>query len=251
MTKIITIFNQAGGVTKTTLTMNLGYHLHLKKHKVLLVDLDPQASLTTFMGLEPHELDEIIGSAILAEEPIALPIHRDLHGIDLIPANITLSSVELQLASAMGREMRLKQALQFVVEEYDFILIDCPPSLATLSILGLSAGTHVLAPVQTHYKAFKGTELLLDTIKKVKKVVNPKLAIAGFVPTLYSNANQDKVILQALQEQLSVLAKVFPPIPRATAFADAAMSQQPLALYSPKHPALDILNQIAQGMEEI
>jgi chromosome partitioning protein len=250
VSKIIAIFNQAGGVMKTSLTMNLGYQLHLNQRKVLLVDMDPQGSLTTFMGLEPHELEAIVGSSIL-NESTQLPIHHNLHGMDLIPANITLSAVELQLASVMAREVRLKQALEPIFNQYDFILIDCPPSLGVLSILSLSAATYVLIPIQTHFKAFKGTELLLDTIKQVKKHVNPKLAIAGIVPTLYSNASQDKVILEALQEQLSSLAPVFDAIGRATAFADAAMNRQPLAVYAPKHPAVAVLNKIAQGMEKL
>jgi len=248
--KTIAIFNQAGGVMKTSLTMNLGYVLHLKKHKVLLVDMDPQASLTTFMGLEAHDEEEIIGGSIL-NEATPLPIHHNLHGMDLIPANINLSAVELQLASVMAREVRLKAILEPVQDQYDFILIDCPPSLGILSILSLSAASHVLIPIQTHFKAFKGTELLLDTIKQVRKHINPKLAIAGIVPTLYVNANQDKVILEAITQQLSPLAPIFPPIPRATAFADAAMSLQPLAVYLPKHPAVEILHAIALGMEKL
>jgi chromosome partitioning protein len=250
VTKVITVFNQAGGVMKTSLTMNLGYHLYLKKHKTLLIDLDPQGSLTTFMGLEPHELEQIVGNVILNEET-PLPIHHDLHGMDLLPANISLSAVELQLASVMAREIRLKQALEPIYNQYDFIIIDCPPSLGILSILALTAGTHVLIPIQTHFKAFKGTELLLDTIKQVRKHVNPQLVISGIVPTLYTNANQDKVILEALEQQLSPLAKVYPAIPRATAFADAAMSRQPLAVYAPKHPAITVLKKIAQGMEKL
>lgn len=250
MTKIIATFNQAGGVAKTTLVQNLGYHLHLNKHPTLLVDMDPQGSLTTFMGLEPHELDETISNSILNEE-IPLPIHLNLHGCDLIPANITLSAVELQLASVMAREVRLKQVLQSISSTYDYILIDCPPSLGILSILSLAAATHVLVPIQTHFKAFKGTELLLDTIKQIRKHVNPQLGIAGFVPTLFTNANQDKSILEALEQQLSSLAKVYPAIPRATAFADAAMNRQPLAVYSPKHPSLDVLNKIAQGLDRL
>lgn len=250
MTKIIAVFNQAGGVMKTSLAMNLGYHLHLKKHKTLLVDMDSQGSLTTFMGLEPHELEKTVGDSILnTETPLA--IHNDLHGMDLLPANITLSAVELQLASVMAREVRLKQALTAKMESYRFIIIDCPPSLGILSILGLTAATHVLIPIQTHFKAFKGTELLLDTIKQVKKHVNPQLAIAGFVPTLYSNANQDKVILSALKQQLEPLATVYPPIPRATAFADAAMNRQPLAVYTSKHPAVAVLNKITLQLEKL
>jgi len=250
VTKVVAIFNQAGGVMKTTLTMNLGYQLYLNKHKTLLIDIDPQGSLTTFMGLEPHDLSQIIADVILNEEA-KLSIHYDLHGMDLLPANISLSAMELQLASVMAREIRLKQAIEPVLNQYDFILIDCPPSLGVLSILALTAATHVLIPIQTHFKAFKGTELLLNTIKQVRKHVNPRLAIAGIVPTLYSNANQDKVILEALEQQLSSLAKVYPAIPRATAFADAAMNRQPLAVYAPKHPVIKVLNNIAKGMENL
>lgn len=250
MSKIIAVFNQAGGVAKTTLTMNLGYQLAQRGRRVLLVDLDPQASLTTFMGLESYDLEHIIADALLDEEG-ELPIHRNLHGMDLVPANLNLSAVEIQLASVMAREIRLKQALESVRLNYDYIAIDCPPSLGILSILGLTAATHVLVPVQTHFKAFKGVELLLDTIAKVRKRVNPNLAIAGFIPTLYANASQDRQILAALQEQVSTLATVFPPVPRATAFADAAMSLQPLAVYNRSHPAVAILETIAEGLEKL
>jgi chromosome partitioning protein len=230
--------------------MNLGYHLTLRGHRVLLVDLDPQASLTTFMGLEPHELEQTIANPIL-EEDTPLPVYRNLHQMSLVPANITLSAAELQLASVMARELRLKEALEPEISNYDFILIDCPPSLGVLSILALTASTHVLIPIQTHFKAFKGTELLLDTIKKVRKHLNRKLAIAGIVPTIFNNASQDKAILEALREQLSPMTTVYPPIPRATAFADAAMARQPLAIYAPKHPSVAILNEIAKGMEDL
>ena len=237
-------------MAKTSLTMNIGYQLSLLQQRVLLVDLDPQASLTIFMGLESHELVSIIADSLL-DEDAPLPIHRGLHGMDLVPANIDLSAVEIQLSSVMARETRLQQALAGELDNYDFILIDCPPSLGILSILALTAATHVLVPVQTHFKAFKGVELLLDTIAKVKKRINPSLSIAGFVPTLYTNASQDRQILAALQEQVSSLATVFPPIPRATAFADAAMSLQPLAVYSPRHPAIATLEMIALSLEKL
>ena len=237
-------------MAKTSLTMNIGYQLSLLQQRVLLVDLDPQASLTIFMGLESHELVSIIADSLL-DEDAPLPIHRGLHGMDLVPANIDLSAVEIQLSSVMARETRLQQALAGELDNYDFILIDCPPSLGILSILALTAATHVLVPVQTHFKAFKGVELLLDTIAKVKKRINPSLSIAGFVPTLYTNASQDRQILAALQEQVASLATVFPPIPRATAFADAAMSLQPLAVYSPRHPAIATLETIALSLEKL
>lgn len=250
MTKIITLFNQAGGVCKTTLTMNIGYHLSQHGYKVLLIDTDPQASLTTFMGLEASELEDTIASSILHSKP--LPIYADIHSLDLVPSNLILSAAELQLTSIMARERRLKIAIEPILEDYDFILIDSPPSLGILSIIGLAAATHVLIPMQTHYKAYKGTELLLDSIRQVRELVNPDLAIAGIVPTLFiSNAAQDKMILASVEEQLSVLGKVFPPIPRATAFADAAMSHLPLMLYQSKHPAIKVLESIASQLESL
>jgi chromosome partitioning protein len=250
VSKVIALFNQAGGVCKTTLTLNLGYHLHLLKQRVLIIDLDPQASLTTFMGLEASELEQTVAEAILENQPF--PIHSNLHGLDLIPSNLSLSAAELKLTSVMSREGRLRRALTPILDQYDFILIDCPPSLGILSVLALAGATHVLIPVQTHYKAYKGTELLLETIRQVREHVNPDLAIAGVVPTLHvANAAQDKLILESIQQQLSGLGRVYPPIPRATAFADAVMAHLPLALYQPKHPSVKVLTEIATGLEAL
>lgn len=235
---------------KTSLTMNLGYQLSQHGRKVLLIDMDPQASLTAFMGLEPADLEQTIADSILNQQP--LPIHHAIHTMDLLPSNIMLSAVEMQLVSAMSREWRLKRVLEPIVEQYDFILIDPPPSLGILSVLSLVASTHVLVPIQTQYKSYKGTELLLDSVKQVQDHVNPQLKIAGIIPTIYASANaQDKAILSAIQEQLSLVAKVYPPIPRATAFADASMEHLPLARFSSGHPAVKVLEKIAFGLEEL
>ena len=144
MSKIIALFNQAGGVAKTTLTMNLGYHLAQLKsaqkkqnYRVLLIDIDPQATLTNFMGLEPNELEQTIYDAIIEQKE--LPIHSNLHGLDLVPASVDLSSAELELVVADMRDLRLKYALETVQDEYDLILIDCPPSLGILSYIALVA----------------------------------------------------------------------------------------------------------------
>ena len=250
MTKIIAIFNQSGGVMKTSLTMNLGYHIASNKRSVLLIDMDPQASLTVFMGLEPAEIEETIADAILRDSPVH--IHSDIQGMDLIPSNIMLSAAEIQLTSMMAREWRLSKALDPIKEQYNFILIDSPPSLGILSVLSLVASTHVLIPIQTQYKSYKGTELLLDTIQQVQSNVRADLKIAGVVPTIYAAANaQDKAILMAIQEQLSQITTVYPPVPRATAFADASMEHLPLALYSPKHPATKVLKTIVKGLEDL
>ena len=249
--RIISLFNQSGGVGKSTLTMNLGYHLALRSHRVLLIDLDPQSSLTTFMGLEPLEIEKTLYDALLEDEP--LPIQQDIHGVDLAPANINLSGAELELVTADMREQRMKDAIAPIQEQYDFILIDCPPSLGILSYISLVASTHVLIPIQTQYKAFQGTDLLFRTIKRVRARPNRQLKIAGYLPTMFAKANsQDQRILRAIQDQFAeVEGIIFPEIPRTTAFADAAEKHTPLALHNPKHPAVTVLETIAEILEGI
>lgn len=248
--RIIALFNQAGGVAKSTLTQNLGYHLAQRSHRVLLIDIDPQASLTKFMGLAPSQLQKTVADAIIDEQP--LPIHSGIHGMDLAPASRVLSGAEMQLVSAPMRDLRLKEALEPVVDSYDFILVDCPPSLGLLSYISLVAATHVLVPIETHLKAFEGTDELLQTLTLVKNKANRKLQVAGFVPTRYAHQNSaDKRALGAIQEQLSSWGQIFPPIPRATAFVDATEEREPLAVFDAKHPAVSILEEIAQSLESL
>lgn len=250
MTKTIAVFNQAGGVAKTTLAQNLGYHLGQRQHRVLLIDMDPQASLTTFMGLVPEALKETVYDAVVDQKTI--PIHKNIYGTDLTPANINLSVAEGRIMNELARETRLEEALEPVQAEYDFILVDCPPSLGLLSILSLTAATHVLVPIETQFKAFEGTNLLLQTVSQIRKKLNRNLQIAGFVPTIYDARNtQDTRTLGAIQEQLSQIGTIFPPIPRSTVFADASEQRMPLAVLARKHPALEILDQLAAGMEKI
>jgi chromosome partitioning protein len=247
---IIALFNQSGGVSKSTLTMNLGFHLHQLKHRVLLVDMDPQGSLTLFMGLEPSELTTTIYDSVIGEQPLAITSIRE--SLDLVPANIKLSGAELELVMADMRDVRLKEALATVKDQYDFILIDCPPSLGLLSYVSLVAANYVLVPIQTQYKAFCGTELLLSTVARVKNRANRQLNIAGFVPTMYAKGNsQDARALKAIQEQMTQFGTVFPAISRSTAFADAAESHQPLVEYNSKHPAISVLKKIAKSLEEL
>ncbi|MFM2431909.1 MAG: hypothetical protein RLZZ511_3122 [Cyanobacteriota bacterium] len=254
MPKIIAIFNQSGGVSKTTLTMNLGYQLaQTKKQKVLLIDLDPQSSLTTFMGIGEEEedlLETTIYDAIVKEQP--LPIIETTYGVDLVPADITLCSAEIELASAMMREQRLSLALKPILDDYDFILIDCPPSLGLLSLMALFTATHLLVPIQCQFKAFKGTELLLQTVGTVREKARPDLVIAGFVPTMFDKRTaQESRTLAAIQEQLSQVATVFPPIPKSIAFADASEAMMPLAQFNSRHPAVATLKKIAKALEKL
>jgi chromosome partitioning protein len=255
MSKIIALFNQAGGVGKSTTTLNLGYHLQLRGHRILLIDLDPQASLTNFMGLEPSELSATIYDVLVPkdEEIELLPIHKNIHGMDLMPSNIDLANAEQELIFAELRELRLKQILEPMRDNYDFILIDCPPSLGILSHISLVAATGVLVPIQCQFKALKGTDSLLKTLARVRKRLNPQLKIAGFLPTMYqASTSLDNRTLESISEQLGEIATVFPPMPRATAIAEAAEQGKPLALCANKHkPTLELFEQLALALEKL
>ncbi len=137
-------------------------------------------------------------------------------------------------------------------EKYDFILIDCPPSLGLLSIISLTAATHILVPVQCQFKSFKGTELLLSTVASVRSHTNPTLQFAGFVPTMFDGRTaQESRTVKAVQEQLSDIGTVYPPIPKTIAFADASEHRVPLALFDKNHPAVGILKKIASSLEKL
>lgn len=250
MGKIIALFNQSGGVAKTTLTHNLGYHLSLLKQKVLLIDMDPQASLTLFCGLQPFDLEQTIYQSLMLDQPLS-KIEITEQSLDLIPSNIQLSAAEIELVNADLRDFRLRDAMTEVTTEYDFILIDCPPSLGILSYITLVASTHILVPIATQYKAWMGTELLLRTVSRVQARANPQLTLIGFVPTLYAKSNsQDVRALSAITEQLGTSFLIFPPVPRTTALADASEAHLPLAMYQPKHPATKPLQKIASQLIE-
>lgn len=244
MSRIIALFNQSGGVGKTTLTMNLGYQLAELGRKVLLIDMDPQGSLTAFMGLDSMELEGTIYNAIIQEKE--LPIIRNVHGMDIVPSSIQLSRAEMELAAALMREQKLKNVLTPIAKDYDFILLDCPPSLGILSVMSLVAATHVLIPIQTEFKSLKGTELLLKTILEIMSIANKKLKIAGLVPTMFdSRTTQAKQSLESIKNIGAKVGPVLPVIPRKTDFANASQERLPLALYLPKSDAIGALKEMA------
>ena len=249
MTRIIALFNQAGGVGKSTLTMNIGYHLVQRHRKVLLVDMDPQGSLTIFMGLDGSELAQTVYNAVIDGDP--LPITRNLNGMDLAPSNIDLSGAELALIMADMRDFRLKQALDSIKDNYDFILIDCPPSLGILSYISLVAATHVLIPIQTHNKALRGTELLFQTLARVQRGANRHIKVAGIIPTMYdgrtAQGNRSLASIQQMETQITI----YDTIPIAIGFADASEKNMPLALYNPTHPTVKILEKIAKSLDKL
>lgn len=208
------------------------------------------------MGLEPSELEVTIYNALVPdsdESDIPLPVQDMKESLDLVPANILLANAEQELIFAELRELRLQQVLAPIVDNYDFILIDCPPSLGMLSHISLVAAQYVLVPIQCQFKALMGTDALLKTVARVRKRLNPKLEFAGFLPTMYQVSNSlDNRTLKSIQEQLSGIATVFPPMPRATAIAEAAEMGQPLALCPNKHkPTLELFELLAIALEEL
>ncbi len=190
MGKIFAVANQKGGVAKTTTAVNLSASLSATKKRVLLVDLDPQGNATMGSGIDKQELELSTYDVLVEQSTVEESRIRSYVGnYDMLPGNADLTAAEVQLLDALARETRLRRALQRVINEYDYIIIDCPPSLNMLTINGLCAADKVLIPMQCEYYALEGLTDLLNTISRISEVVNPKLEIAGILRTMYDPRN--------------------------------------------------------------
>ena len=199
MARVIAVANQKGGVGKTTSTINIGAGLHKAGKRVLMVDLDPQGNLTVSVGVEAYNLDYTVFEVLKGDaEPQAAIVKR---GYDIIPADIRLSGADMELSAIPGREMLLKEALAPIAENYDYILIDCPPSLGLITLNGLTAAREIFIPLQAEFLALNGMAQLLNTVKAVQKRLNPQLEITGIITTLYdSRKNLNKEVLEKIKE---------------------------------------------------
>lgn len=239
---VMAVVNQKGGTGKTTTCENLGVGLAMEGKKVLVVDTDPQASLTISLGYPvPDDLSPTLSDMmgkIISEQPIA-PGEGILHhpeGIDLIPANIELSGMEVSLVNTMSREKVLKQYLDTVKSNYDFILLDCMPSLGMLTVNALAAADNVLIPVQAAYLPAKGLEQLLQTISKVRRQINPKLKIEGILLTMVdSRTNYAKDISSIIRESYGGKLKVYKTdIPRSVRAEEISAAGTSIFKHDPK-----------------
>lgn len=244
MARIIAIAMQKGGVGKTVTTINLGAALAEQGRRVLLVDLDPQASLTDAVGIEASALPQSLYEVLTQRVPMQ-EIVQEVHGLSVAPSTIDLAAAELHLASQVSREYVLADALAPLTPHYDDILLDCPPSLGLLTINGLTAAQAVLIPVACQYMALRGLNLIVDTIASLQRRANPQLTILGILPTLYdARTVHEQEVLADLRQRSDI--HVFQPIRRSIRIADAAVAGKPMLHHDPQHAGAQAYRELAQ-----
>lgn len=218
---VIAVANQKGGVAKTTSVASIGAAMAEAGRRVLLVDLDPQASLTFSLGIDPDAVEVSVHEVLLGQAEVHEAVLEASEGIDLLPSTIELAGAEAQLLTRPGREFVLQSVLEDVRGDYDVILLDCSPSLGVLTLAALTAASGLVIPMQAEMLSHRGVGQLLDTVKDVKKLLNKKLKTIGILPTMYDGrSNHAREVLEDLggRYQLPVLS---PPIPRTVRFAEA------------------------------
>ena len=241
MAKITAICNQKGGVGKTVTAVNLGIGLAREGKKVLLVDMDAQGSLTASLGYQrPDQMENTLATIlgrIILDEPVS-PGEGILHqaeAVDLLPANIELSGLEVTLVNTMSRETILRDYLNSVRDQYDVILLDCCPSLGMLTINALAAADQVLIPMQAHYLSIKGLEQLIRTISNVKRKINPSLSIAGILITMADmRTNYSREIIEMLHKAYDTQLRIFSSIiPLSIRAAETSAEGRSIYLHDP------------------
>jgi chromosome partitioning protein len=246
--RVISMCNQKGGVGKTTTTINLGAALAEYGRKVLLVDFDPQGSLSVGLGLNPHEMDLTIYDLLMARDVTLddVVVSSGVPGMDLLPSNIDLSAAEVQLVQEVAREQTLQRVLAPAIEKYDVILIDCQPSLGLLTVNALTASDGVIVPLECEYFALRGVALLKTTIDKVRERLNPKLSIDGVLGTMFDGRTlHGREVMERLVQAWG--DTVFHTVIRRTVkFSDSTVAGEPITTYASTSPGAEAYRQLAK-----
>jgi chromosome partitioning protein len=232
MGKIIAVANQKGGVGKTTTSINLGASLAAAKRRVLLVDLDPQGNATMGSGVDKRNVERSSYEVLMGESSVEQVVVAVEHSsYSLLPANADLTGAEVALLEEIGREMRLRQALKPIRDNYDYLIIDCPPALSMLTVNALVAADSVMIPMQCEYYALEGLSALLETVEKIRSLLNPNLRVEGLLRTMYDPRNNlSTQVSQQLVKHFGT--KVYSTvIPRNVRLAEAPSHGLPALLY--------------------
>ncbi len=235
MGKIISVANQKGGVGKTTTSINLTAALADAGKKVLIVDIDPQGNTTSGFGVDKNEQENTVYELLLDECTVKEAILPDIYpGVDMIPSNINLAAAEIELIGIEYKEFILRDALDYIRDDYDFILLDCPPSLNVLTVNAMTASDTVIVPIQCEYYALEGLSQLIHTINLVKTRLNSRLDIEGIVFTMYdARTNLSQQVVENVKENVD--QKVYQTlIPRNIRLAEAPSYGEPITTYEPK-----------------
>jgi len=237
MGRVIAVVNQKGGVGKSTTAVNLGAYLATLGKRVLLIDLDPQGNASSGVGVEKRELERCMYNVIVEGDAIPGIIRETaVPGLHVAPASIALAGAEIELVPVISREFRLKNAIAPVVDRYDYILIDSPPSLGLLTINGLTAADGVLVPIQCEYYALEGLSQLMNTIRMVQTHLNPSLRVDGVVMTMYdARTNLSQQVMEDVRAYFGDQVRVYDAvIPRNVRLSEAPSFGQPIVLYDDK-----------------
>ena len=246
MAKIIAIANQKGGVGKTTTAINFSTLLAKRGKKVLLIDADPQGNATSGYGINKNELENTIYELMLGECSVQDVIIKDvIENVSIIPANVNLAAIEIELIDTNRKEFILKNEIDFISEKYDFIIIDCPPSLSTLTVNAMTTADSVLVPIQCEYYALEGLSQLIYTVNLVRERLNPNLDIEGVVFTMYdSRTNLSMQVVENVKSNLS--QHVFDTvIPRNIRLAEAPSYGIPINKYDAKSAGAEAYDNLA------